>query len=96
MTALNAQHKVFLHTVLTVFYLCVSKQQSTLVFSGITSTVVAVQRQRLSLSTESEIFITLKALLRSHLLFVCYSVVRFQTGGEENRNYCTKQGCFMG
>lgn len=58
--------------------------------SGITSTLDAVQGQRLSLSAELRIFIILKALLQSHLLFVCWSIVRFQTVGEENRNYCTK------
>lgn len=61
--------------------------------SGITSTLDAVQGQRLSLSAELRIFIILKALLQSHLLFVCCSVARFQTVEEENRNYSTKWGC---
>lgn len=61
--------------------------------SGITSTLDAIQGQRLGLSAELWIFIILKALLQSHLLFVRCGIVRFQTVREENRNYCTKWGC---
>lgn len=77
------------HSTLIVLYLCVRKISNCLVSSA------AVQGQRVSLSAESQIFITLKALLQSHLLFVCCSIVRFQTVGEENRDYCAKMKLFQ-
>lgn len=77
------------HSTLTVPYSRVRKISNCLVFSA------AIQGQRISLSAESQILITLKALLQSHLLFVCCSIVRFQSVGEKNRNYCAKARLFQ-